>query len=426
MSLITTLNASDLITNSRAVINTNFSNLNTDKIETSVLDTDTALTANSDSKIATQKAVKAYVDASINPTGRSWNEYAVDAVGTDAYGITISGFTTYTAGQTFKFKAATANTGACSLNINAVGAKTIKKDVSSDLTTGDILANQIVVVVYDGTNFQLVSPPATTSGGDYQVFTSNGTWIKPSLDSTANVLVEVWAGGGGGGGVGTGDNGGGGGGGGGYSSFLGKLSDFSSSIAVVVGSGGVGGAAGDNDGSPGGSSSFGGFVMAYGGGGGEGVTGASDGRGGGGGGLTSVGTVGSAAPVGGGPGGGVANSASTDAYGGGGGSDGWNNPGGAGIMFGGGGGGSGRNGTSSNSTAGGSSIKGGGGGSGGGTTGTTIGAGGVSLAGGDGGAGGLSANGATGTIPAGGGGGAGGASRAGGDGARGEVRVTVY
>jgi hypothetical protein len=63
MSSITTINAGDLITNSRADINNNFSALNTDKIETSVLDTDTTLAANSDSKVATQKAVKAYVDA---------------------------------------------------------------------------------------------------------------------------------------------------------------------------------------------------------------------------------------------------------------------------------------------------------------------------------------------------------------------------
>lgn len=67
MSAITTIAGSDVIGNSRAVINTNFSNLNTDKIETSVLDTDTTLAANSDSKIATQKAVKAYVDAGGNP-----------------------------------------------------------------------------------------------------------------------------------------------------------------------------------------------------------------------------------------------------------------------------------------------------------------------------------------------------------------------
>lgn len=63
MSSITVIQSTDLITNSRANINDNFANLNTDKIETSVLDTDTTLAANSDSKVATQKAVKAYVDA---------------------------------------------------------------------------------------------------------------------------------------------------------------------------------------------------------------------------------------------------------------------------------------------------------------------------------------------------------------------------
>lgn len=71
MSTITTIAAGDTITSSRTVINTNFSNLNTDKIETSYLDTDTALTANSDSKIATQKATKAYVDSITGLIGTS-------------------------------------------------------------------------------------------------------------------------------------------------------------------------------------------------------------------------------------------------------------------------------------------------------------------------------------------------------------------
>jgi hypothetical protein len=71
MSTITSLVGTDGITtaNSMTKINTNFANLNTDKIETSVLDTDTSLAANSDSKVATQKATKAYVDA-IAPTLR--------------------------------------------------------------------------------------------------------------------------------------------------------------------------------------------------------------------------------------------------------------------------------------------------------------------------------------------------------------------
>lgn len=66
MSTIVTIAAGDSITNSRADLNTNFANLNSDKIETSYLDTDTTLAANSNSKIPTQAAVKAYVDAGGN------------------------------------------------------------------------------------------------------------------------------------------------------------------------------------------------------------------------------------------------------------------------------------------------------------------------------------------------------------------------
>ena len=65
MATIVTIAAGDLITNSRADLNTNFTNLNADKIESSYLDTDTALAANSDTKIPSQKAVKTYIDTSV-------------------------------------------------------------------------------------------------------------------------------------------------------------------------------------------------------------------------------------------------------------------------------------------------------------------------------------------------------------------------
>ena len=83
MATIVTIQSADLITNSRVDLNTNFSNLNTDKIETSYLDTDTTLAANSDVKIPSQKAVKAYVDAGGNvnasETTRGIVEEATDA-----------------------------------------------------------------------------------------------------------------------------------------------------------------------------------------------------------------------------------------------------------------------------------------------------------------------------------------------------------
>ena len=85
MSTITQLQGSTPVTTAgaAAIINNNCNALNTDKIETSVLDTDTTLAANSDSRIATQKAVKAYVDAGGNPnaseTARGIAQEATDA-----------------------------------------------------------------------------------------------------------------------------------------------------------------------------------------------------------------------------------------------------------------------------------------------------------------------------------------------------------
>lgn len=85
MTSITTLQGTDGITTANAMtkINTNFANLNSDKIETSYLDTDTTLAANSDTKVPTQKAVKAYVDAGGNVNASTTNKGIVEEA-TDA------------------------------------------------------------------------------------------------------------------------------------------------------------------------------------------------------------------------------------------------------------------------------------------------------------------------------------------------------
>lgn len=88
--------------------------------------------------------------------------YAADVGGTDTYAITITPApVAYTTGQGFRFRANTVNTGAATLNVNGLGAITIKKQTNVDLSDGDIAAGQIIDVVYDGTNFQLIS---VTSG----------------------------------------------------------------------------------------------------------------------------------------------------------------------------------------------------------------------------------------------------------------------
>lgn len=88
--------------------------------------------------------------------------YCADAGSTDAYACTPSPAPgAYVTGTViYLFKANTVNTGAATLNVNSLGAKTIKKYTTTggtDLADGDIRAGQIVAVVYDGTNMQMVS-----------------------------------------------------------------------------------------------------------------------------------------------------------------------------------------------------------------------------------------------------------------------------
>ena len=69
--------------------------------------------------------------------------------------------TSYSAGMMINFKASSDNTGPASININGLGAKSIKKLVTSNLDPNDIKNGQMVSVIYDGTNFQLLSIPYT-------------------------------------------------------------------------------------------------------------------------------------------------------------------------------------------------------------------------------------------------------------------------
>lgn len=63
----------------------------------------------------------------------------------------------YATGQRFAFPVGTTNTAAATININSIGAKTIKKNSVQDLGAGDLLANTVADIWYDGTSFRLVS-----------------------------------------------------------------------------------------------------------------------------------------------------------------------------------------------------------------------------------------------------------------------------
>lgn len=104
------------------------------------------------------------------------------ASGTDTYTATVNNsVTSYVDGQIFELKFTNANTGPATLNINSLGAKSIKKNTSVALLANDILSGQAIQVYYDGVNFQLLGAnglvnTATTN----EIPKSNGINIVPS------------------------------------------------------------------------------------------------------------------------------------------------------------------------------------------------------------------------------------------------------
>lgn len=112
--------------------------------------------------------------------------YAADAGATDAYAITLSPApTAYYAGMVVVFKANTANTGACTLNVNALGAKDIKKFGASGvvaLNDNDLQANQVVIVIYDGTQFIVIGTPGLINGASI---------VNPTISTTSNGNLEI-------------------------------------------------------------------------------------------------------------------------------------------------------------------------------------------------------------------------------------------
>lgn len=101
--------------------------------------------------------------------------------GTDTYagtaGVTA---TAYTTGTHYTFTANTANTGAASLNVNGLGAKTIVKVVGGVTTTladNDIRNGQVCDVAYDGTNFQLQSTLGNAGTGTGTVNSGTATQV---------------------------------------------------------------------------------------------------------------------------------------------------------------------------------------------------------------------------------------------------------
>lgn len=122
----------------------------------------------------------------------TYSNYALDSGTTDAYVVSLSGVsTTYQAGLAIQFKATTANTGPCTLNVNGQGAKSIVYPDGSALAANGIVIGAIVSCMYDGTNFQILSIKNASGGGGGTGSVTSVAMSVPAFLSVAGTPITT-------------------------------------------------------------------------------------------------------------------------------------------------------------------------------------------------------------------------------------------
>lgn len=99
-----------------------------------------------------------------------------------------------------RVKIATSNTGAATINVNALGVKSILTPAGNALVAGDLLAGTIVTLLYDGTNFQLSGVSGSTvidayiAGGrpaqNGRMLLAHSSGVQNAPDNTATVVTD--------------------------------------------------------------------------------------------------------------------------------------------------------------------------------------------------------------------------------------------
>jgi len=158
-------------------------------------DGQTTVTANipfGNNKITSLGAGTAATDASNMSQVQSTAAKLITVTGTDTITGTMSpALASYAAGQLFYFIANAANTGAMTINIDGLGAKSITRDGSTALIAGDVNTGEIVVICYDGTRFQMINAANsfgnTTINGTLTVTGNTGLQANVSITSALSV-----------------------------------------------------------------------------------------------------------------------------------------------------------------------------------------------------------------------------------------------
>ena len=107
--------------------------------------------------------------------------------GTDTITASLSpALTAYANGQIFTLIPANTNTGAVTININGLGAKSITKNGSTALVAGDLVAGVTYSLQYDGTRFQRIAGSDYAKSDNYAKSGANSDITSLSALSSVN------------------------------------------------------------------------------------------------------------------------------------------------------------------------------------------------------------------------------------------------
>ena len=106
-------------------------------------------------------------------------------------GVMTPTYGAYTNGDMFTFIVGSTNTTNVTINIDGLGAKAITNGTTA-LTAGELTASRVVVVQYDGTQFQLLNSYFVTTGTGNLVRATSPTLVTPLLGTpTSGVATNL-------------------------------------------------------------------------------------------------------------------------------------------------------------------------------------------------------------------------------------------
>jgi len=158
-------------------------------------DGQTTVTANipmSNFKITGLGAATAAADAVRFSQLQNSADKLLTVTGTDTYVATASpALTAYAAGNLFSLVVPNTNTGASTINIDGLGAKAITRTGSTALVAGDMIATEVVIVVYDGTRFQLINANSFTNLFVSGTLTYGGVTLTNAVTGTGKMVLDT-------------------------------------------------------------------------------------------------------------------------------------------------------------------------------------------------------------------------------------------